>query len=171
MNKVFDQSLKYILGVLFIFSGLTKVNDPIGTSIKLKEYFGVLASDFSSIFGIFVPWSTFIAVVFVVLEVVLGIALLLHYRMKLTVWLFFLVIAFFTFLTFYSAFYNKVTECGCFGDAIPLTPWQSFTKDAVLSVLVILLLIRRKQFKPFLSTLTGDIIMGVFLILNISKLI
>jgi len=167
MNKVFDQSLKYIIGVLFIFSGLTKVNDPIGTSIKLKEYFGVFASDFSPIFGILVPLSTFLAVVFVVLEVVLGIALLLHYRMKLTVWLFFLLIAFFTFLTFYSAFYNKVTECGCFGDAIPLTPWQSFAKDAVLSVLVILLLIRRKQFKPFLPKGAGDIIMGVFLILNI----
>jgi uncharacterized membrane protein YphA (DoxX/SURF4 family) len=167
MSKIFDQCLKYILGALFIFSGLIKVNDPVGTSIKLKEYFGVFASDFSSFFEIFIPLATVLAVFIVVLEVVLGVALILHYRMKLTVWLFILLIAFFTFLTFYSAYYNKVTECGCFGDALPLSPWQSFAKDVILSILVILLFIRRKHFKSFLPPRLGDVIMGIVLVFNI----
>ena len=167
MSKIFDNFLRYFVGILFIFSGLIKVNDPIGTSIKLKEYFEVFANDFASFFELFIPYSLFFAVLVVVLEVVLGIALILHYRMKLTSWLFLLLIGFFTFLTFYSAYFNKVTECGCFGDAIPLTPWQSFAKDVVLSILVILIFIRQKHFKVFLPGRAGDIIIGISFILNI----
>jgi uncharacterized membrane protein YphA (DoxX/SURF4 family) len=167
MSKTLDNFLKYFVGILFIFSGLVKVNDPIGTSIKLKEYFEVFATDFAPFFEIFIPYSLVFAVFVVVLEVVLGLALLLHYRMKLTAWLFLLLIAFFTFLTFYSAYFNKVTECGCFGDAIPLTAWQSFGKDVVLSVLVILIFIRQKHFKAFIPVRTNDIIIGIALIFNI----
>jgi uncharacterized membrane protein YphA (DoxX/SURF4 family) len=167
MSKLFDNFLKYSVGILFIFSGLVKVNDPIGTSIKLKEYFEVFANDFAPFFQVFAPYSLTIAVFVVVLEVVLGIALLLHYRMKLTAWLFLLLIAFFTFLTFYSAYFNKVTECGCFGDAIPLTSWQSFTKDVILSVLVILIFIRKKHYKAFIPVKTNDIIIGIAFIINI----
>ncbi len=165
--KILDNFLKYFVGILFIFSGLIKVNDPIGTSIKLKEYFEVFASDFAPFFKVFIPYTLVLAVLVVVLEVVLGIALLLHYRMKLTSWLFLLLIAFFTFLTFYSAYFNKVTECGCFGDAIPLTPWQSFAKDVVLSVLVIMIFIRRNHFKPFMKVRTGDIVIGLSFVINI----
>jgi len=165
--KILDNFLKYFVGILFIFSGLIKVNDPIGTSIKLKEYFEVFSNDFAPFFKIFIPYSLALAVFVVVLEVVLGIALLLHFRMKLTSWLFLLLIAFFTFLTFYSAYFNKVTECGCFGDAIPLTPWQSFAKDVVLSVFVILIFIRRNHFKPFMGVRTGDILIGLAFLANI----
>jgi uncharacterized membrane protein YphA (DoxX/SURF4 family) len=165
--KILDNFLKYFVGILFIFSGLIKVNDPIGTSIKLKEYFEVFANDFAPFFKLFIPYSLVLAVFVVVLEVVLGIALLLHYRMKLTSWLFVLLIAFFTFLTFYSAYFNKVTECGCFGDAIPLTPWQSFAKDVVLSVLVILIFIRRSHFKPFMKTRTGNVVIALTFAANI----
>lgn len=165
--KILDNFLKYFVGVLFIFSGLIKVNDPIGTSIKLKEYFEVFANDFAPFFKIFIPYTLVLAVLVVVLEVVLGIALILHYRMKLTSWLFLLLIAFFTFLTFYSAYFNKVTECGCFGDAIPLTPWQSFAKDVVLSVLVILIFIRRNHFKPFMNVRTSDVVIALSFAINI----
>src|SRR5210317_2458701 len=137
--KILDNFLKYFVGILFIFSGLIKVNDPIGTSIKLKEYFEVFASDFAPFFKVFIPYTLVLAVLVVVLEVLLGIALLLHYRMKLTSWLFLLLIAFFTFLTFWSAYFNQVTDCGCFGDAIPLTPWESFYKDVILSALILVL--------------------------------
>jgi uncharacterized membrane protein YphA (DoxX/SURF4 family) len=165
--KILDNFLKYFVGILFIFSGLIKVNDPIGTSIKLKEYFEVFASDFAPFFKVFIPYTLVLAVLVVVLEVLLGIAMLLHYRMKLTSWLFLLLIAFFTFLTFYSAYFNKVTECGCFGDAIPLTPWQSFAKDVVLSILVIMIFIRRNHFKPFMKVRTGDIVIGLSFVINI----
>ena len=81
------------------------------------------------------PIALMIAVFVVIFEVVLGIMLLIGFKPKFTVWSLFLMIVFFTFLTFYSAYFNKVTDCGCFGDALKLTPWESFTKDIVLLVL------------------------------------
>ena len=167
MSKYIDNFLRFFVGILFIFSGLIKVNDPIGTAIKLKEYFEVFANDFAPFFEIFVPHTLFLSVVFVVLEVVLGVALLINYRMKLTSWLFLLLIAFFTFLTFYSAYFNKVTDCGCFGDAIPLDPWESFGKDVVLSVMIIAIFFRRKNFKPVLSEKTSNGLMAGILALNL----
>ena len=167
MKRVLDQIFRFFVGILFIFSGLIKVNDPVGTSIKLKEYFEVFATDFGSFFEIFVPHSLTISVVVVVLEVLLGIALILNYRMKLTAWLFLLLILFFSFLTFYSAFFNKVTDCGCFGDAIPLTPWESFSKDVVLFVMILYIFFRKKYFLPMFRKRTGDfIILASFLLLT-----
>lgn len=167
MKKVIDQFFRFFVGILFIFSGLIKINDPIGTSIKLKEYFEVFATDFGSFFEIFVPHSLFIAVIVVVLEVLLGVALIINYRINLTAWFFLLLIVFFTFLTFYSAFFNKVTDCGCFGDAIPLTPWESFLKDVVLLVMILYIFFRRKHFKPLLADKTGNLIMIAALGINL----
>lgn len=167
MNRYFDHFLRFFVGILFIFSGLIKINDPIGTAIKLKEYFEVFAADFSPVFEIFIPHTLFLAVFVIVLEVLLGVALLIHYRMTITAWLYVLLIAFFTFLTFYSAYFNKVTDCGCFGDAIPLTPWQSFSKDVILMILVTFILFRKKNFKPYLPGYTGDVIMVIVLLANV----
>lgn len=167
MKRYLDNFLRIFVGVLFIFSGLVKVNDPIGTSIKLKEYFEVFSDNFGSFFEIFVPHSLPVAVFVVVLEVVLGIALLLNYRMKIVAWIYLFLIIFFTFLTFYSAVFNKVTDCGCFGDAIPLNPWQSFYKDIVLLIMVVIIFLRRKHFKPFMASLTGDFIMGIAVVINL----
>ena len=77
------------------------------------------------------------------LEVVLGIAVLLNYRVKITYWLLLIIIVFFTFLTFYSAYFDKVTDCGCFGDAIKLTPWESFIKDIILTIFIAFLFLKR----------------------------
>ena len=125
---------RYFVGSLFIFSGGIKINDPVGTQIKLEEYFQVFSSDFTSIFELFVPFSLFISVFLCCIEIVIGFALLLNYRMKITSSITLGLIIFFTFLTFYSAYFNKVTDCGCFGDAIKLTPWESFSKDIVLLI-------------------------------------
>jgi uncharacterized membrane protein YphA (DoxX/SURF4 family) len=143
--NILIQFSRYFVGVFFIISGLVKLNDPVGTAIKLQEYFEVFAADFGSFFHLFVPAALFLAMVFNVLEVVLGVALLFRYRFRITVWILFAVIVFFTFLTFYSAFYNKVTDCGCFGDALKLTPWQSFYKDIVLLVLISILILFRER--------------------------
>jgi hypothetical protein len=77
------------------------------------------------------------------------------------------MIAFFTFLTFYSAYFNKVTDCGCFGDAIPLTPWQSFSKDVILVLLIGFLFIRRDSFKPVLSGRAGLITAGTVTVVSV----
>lgn len=138
---------RIIVGVLFIISGLIKLNDPVGFSFKLKDYFAPEVLDL----GFLVPYALLIAIFLVIIEVLLGVALLLGYLKKFTLWCLLLMILFFTFLTFYSAYFNKVTDCGCFGDAIKLTPWESFSKDIVLLVLIVILFLGRKYIQPFFS--------------------
>ena len=146
MNALVSFS-KWFVGILFIFSGLVKLNDPIGFAFKLEEYFSpaVLNLDFLS------PFALVIAIMIVVFEVVLGIMLLIGYLPKFTTWFLLLMIVFFTFLTFYSAYFNKVTDCGCFGDAIPLTPWQSFYKDVILLILILILVFNQQKIKPIFA--------------------
>ena len=104
--KILDKIIAFIVGALFIFSGLVKLDDPMGTQIKLGEYFEVFSYDFGHFFEWFVPYSMPIGFALIVLEVVLGIALLLHYRMKITSWALVIIIGFFTFLTFLQLFIN-----------------------------------------------------------------
>lgn len=165
LRKIIDQFSRFFVGGLFIFSGLIKLNDPIGTEIKMHEYFEVFAADFGSFFEIFIPYALEIGFIMVVLEIVLGVAVLINYKMKITTWVLFALLLFFTFLTFYSAYFNKVTDCGCFGDAIKLTPWESFTKDVILMVFVLHLLWHHKRFTPVLRTREGHaVVAGITLI-------
>ena len=145
--KVLVGFSRIFVGVLFIFSGFVKLNDPLGFSYKLQEYFseGVLNLEFLQ------PIALLLAVFLVIFEILVGITLLLGYLPKFTVWSLLSMIVFFTFLTFYSAYFNKVTDCGCFGDAIPLTPWESFTKDIILLVLVLVLFFNQKYITPILN--------------------
>ena len=83
------------------------------------------------------------AIFIVIFEVILGIFLILGYKREFTLWSLLLMIIFFTFLTWYSAYFNKVTDCGCFGDAIKLTPWESFTKDVVLLIMIAFLFVKK----------------------------
>ena len=154
-QKIIDQFSRFLVGGLFIFSGLIKLNDPVGTEIKLEEYFEVFAQDFGPFFHYFIPWSLEIGMVLIVLEVALGVAILLFYRMPSTTWVLLSLMVFFTFLTFYSAYFNKVTDCGCFGDAIKLTPWESFWKDITLMVFVSHLFWYRKRYQAVLRTIEG----------------
>ncbi|HLV92549.1 MAG TPA: BT_3928 family protein [Aequorivita sp.] len=151
---------RIFVGVLFIISGLVKLNDPVGFSFKLQDYFApdVLNLDF------LVPYSLLLAILLVIFEVLLGLSLLLGYFKKFTLWSLLLMIVFFTFLTFYSAYFNKVTDCGCFGDAIPLTPWESFSKDVVLLVLILILFIGRKYIKPLFSRNINSILVFASLV-------
>ena len=134
---------RVFVGILFIISGLIKLNDPMGFSFKLQDYFApsVLNLEF------LVPYALILALLVVIFEVMLGIMLLLGYAKKFTIWSLLAMIVFFTFLTFYSAYFNKVTDCGCFGDAIKLTPWESFTKDVILLVLILILFFGKQYIK------------------------
>lgn len=155
IQKSIDQFSRFFVGILFIFSGLIKLNDPVGTEIKLEEYFEVFAADFSPFFEVFIPYALELGLILIVLEIALGVAVLIHYKMNLTTKVLLGLLVFFTFLTFYSAYFNKVTDCGCFGDAIKLTPWQSFYKDVILIVFVLHLFWHRKRFDPVLHTWEG----------------
>lgn len=144
--KILVGIVRIFVGILFIISGFIKLNDPVGFSYKLQEYFspGVLDIPF------LVPIALFLAIFLVTFELVLGIMLIIGYQPKFTVWSLLLMIIFFTFLTFYSAYFNKVTDCGCFGDALPLTPWESFWKDVGLLVMILLLFFKRKLIEPLI---------------------
>src|SRR5690606_33394815 len=129
-------------GALFVFSGLIKANDPLGFSYKLEEYFQVFQMDFLN------SYSVIIAILLCSIEIILGALLLIGVWKRQVMLGLLLLILFFTFLTFYSAFFEVVTSCGCFGDAIPLTPWQSFTNDLILLTLIIFLYINRNAIQP-----------------------
>ncbi len=133
--------LATLVGGLFVFSGLIKLNDPIGTSLKMSEYFQVFATDFTPFFNHFIPYSLPFAIFICVIEVVLGLSLIVNFKKYFTLNSLLLLVIFFGFLTYYSAAYNKVTDCGCFGDAIKLTPWESFYKDMILLGAISLLLL------------------------------
>src|ERR1041385_7522242 len=92
-----------------------------------------------------------LAFLVLIFEILVGFMILIGAKKMLALWLSLAMIVFFTFLTFYSAKYNKVTDCGCFGDFMHLTPWTSFYKDVTLLVLLLLLFAGRKRMAPLFS--------------------
>ncbi|MEI9945418.1 MAG: MauE/DoxX family redox-associated membrane protein [Chitinophagaceae bacterium] len=123
---------RLIVGILFIFSGLIKANDPLSLSYKMQEFFeiwntGLASSSFFlkngliSVFDLLHEHSLFLSIVMIAFEIIAGVALLLGWRMKLFSWLLLLLIIFFTFLTGYAYLSGKFKNCGCFGDCIPIT--------------------------------------------------
>jgi len=147
MKNLITQFSRLFVGILFIISGLIKLNDPLGFSYKLEEYFS------TPVFNMpfFVPYTLAIALFLVILEVVLGVMLLIGYKSKFTIWSLLLLVILFTFLTFYSAYFDVVKDCGCFGDALHLTPWQSFSKDLILLFFILILFYNQIYIKPLFS--------------------
>jgi hypothetical protein len=143
LNRIFIIAI----GALFIFSGAIKINDPVGTAIKLEEYFEVFSTDFTPLFKQLAPFSLYFSLFLCAFEIILGVALIVNFKRKAMILSSLAMITFFTFLTFYSAYFNKVTDCGCFGAVISLTPWQSFSKDIALLIPLLLLTFQLKQFK------------------------
>ncbi|WP_374449334.1 BT_3928 family protein [Cloacibacterium normanense] len=133
--------LRYIIAIIFIISGFVKAVDVKGFSFKLEEYFSPDVFNLSFLEN----YTLEIAVLVVALELVLGLMLLLKMKLKCTLISLIALCVFFAFLTFYSAYYNKVTDCGCFGDAIKFTPWQSFWKDITLLFGLLILWILNKK--------------------------
>lgn len=140
---------RILVGLEFVFSGFVKVVDPYGTGLKLQEYFEVFAGDLpalSPFFSALAHNSLAMSFVFCCLELVLGVALVFSFRMKTTSWMVLGLMLFFTFLTFYSAYFNKVTDCGCFGDFLKLKPWDSFLKDIISMVFILIIFFYRNKF-------------------------
>jgi len=162
MKNAFLHFRRAIVGLLFIFSGLIKANDPLGFGYKLQEYFEVFHISFLN------DYAVAFAILLCTLEIVLGALLLLGFWSSKVAWGLLIVIIFFTFLTFYSAFFEVVTSCGCFGDAIPLTPWQSFSKDIVLLIAILDIFIKRNEILPVIAgKKTQQFIAGLVLVLSL----
>jgi len=160
--RIIVNTIRIIVGVLFIFSGLVKANDPLSLSYKMKEFFELWDSDLQkssffvkdtliNFFQFLHEYSLALSVVLISFEIIAGVALLLGWRMKIFSWLLLLLTIFFTFLTGYAVYSGKFTNCGCFGDCLPLTPKTSFLKDVVLSILIIFLFVNRKRIVPYFS--------------------
>ena len=133
---------RIFVGILFIFSGLIKANDPLGLSYKMQEFFeawGWTGLNWST-YGLSIAMNTF--------EILLGVAMLVGYRMRLFSWLILLLTIFFGFLTGYAALSGKFQSCGCFGDCLPLTPIQSFLKDILLLILILIIFFYRSKISP-----------------------
>lgn len=148
--KFVANASRVLVGIYFIFSGFVKVVDPYGTAIKLQEYFEVFAGDLPSFAGIFEHFaanSMALSIFMCCLELLVGIALLFSFRLKFTSWVMLIMLLFFTFLTFYSAYFNKVTDCGCFGEFLKLEPWPTFWKNIITLVFVLIIFSNRKNFK------------------------
>ncbi|HVU57542.1 MAG TPA: BT_3928 family protein [Puia sp.] len=160
--KILVSIARVIVGVLFIFSGLVKANDPLGLSYKMQEFFEVWNFHWLD------NYTLIFSIVMIVFEIVAGVAILLGWRMRLFSWLLLLLIIFFTFLTGYAYLSGKVRECGCFGDCIPLTAGQSFTKDLILLALILFLFVAQRKIKPLLSQVASISILTLATVLSIA---
>ncbi|MEN8229572.1 MAG: BT_3928 family protein [Bacteroidota bacterium] len=129
---------RIILGIVFIFSGFVKVVDPLGSAYKFSDYFNAFRLGFLD--GLALPLGIFLSA----FELVLGITLILGYRRRIVYWVLMWFMLFFTLLTFILALFNPVSDCGCFGDALILTNWQTFLKNVILMLFVLTLYFNRK---------------------------
>ena len=148
--KIFVTFARIFTGLLFIFSGLVKAIDPKGLAFKMQEFFEAWSGSgfMPGLMKIFDEYALSFSIIMITLEVIVGFALLIGWKKKLTTIVLLLLIIFFTFLTSYVLFTGKIRACGCFGDCIPLTPIQTFTKDIVLVILAFLLLLNTKYINP-----------------------
>lgn len=145
---------RILVGALFIFSGLVKANDPYGLSYKMQEFFEAWNWNWLN------DYTLLFSVLMIAFEIIAGVAVLLGWAMRLFSWLLLILIVFFTFLTAYALFSGKIKTCGCFGDCIPLTAKQSFTKDLILLALILLIFVYRNKIKPlFKSSLSISLLL------------
>jgi len=152
--KISVNIIRVLVGVLFIFSGLVKAIDPLGLTYKMQEFFEVWAMEgyLTKLMNWFNGHAFLFSIIMITLEVALGVALLAGWRKKLVLRLLLLLILFFTFLTSYVLFSGKIRSCGCFGDCIPLTPIQTFTKDVLLLLFIIFLLLKSGYIQPLFKS-------------------
>ena len=153
---------RLLVGLLFIFSGLVKANDPAGLGYKMQEFFEVWG--WHGLDGLALPLS----IAMIAFEIVAGAAVLLGWRFPLFAWLLLALIVFFTFLTGYAVLSGKVRECGCFGDCIPLTAEQSFTKDLALLALILFLFVKRHTVAPILADRPSLAALGLTTVLSLA---
>ncbi|MDR1681532.1 MAG: DoxX family protein [Prevotellaceae bacterium] len=133
---------RILIGVLFIFSGYVKAIDPIGSQIIFTEYFSAFGM------GFFVPWAPFlVAYIASMSELLIGCCALMGIRMKETAWAALVFMIFFTILTLVLALTNLVTDCGCFGNAIKLTNWETFFKNIIILPFVVIMFRQRRNYR------------------------
>ncbi len=168
-NKLLQHILlvvRVLVGLLFIFSGLIKANDPSGLAFKMSEFFEVWTREgyLPSLMAWLNEYTLAFSIMMITFEIIAGVALIIGYRFKLFSYLIFLLTLFFTFLTAYAMFSGNIKECGCFGDCIKLKANESFWKDIILMVLITIILLLRKHVKQMFSNKIANAIMILTLV-------
>ena len=172
LNWTLNVIARLLVGVVFLFSSFVKGVDPLGTSYKITEYLTTWTI-FGMSFDWLVPMATFMAMCLIVAEFLVGVLMITGAFRKFGAWLLLLMMVFFTFTTLFDAITNEVTDCGCFGDAIKLTNWQTFWKNVALDVPTVWIFItrglraKRRFERDRLVTIFAVVAMIIFGVYNI----
>jgi uncharacterized membrane protein YphA (DoxX/SURF4 family) len=153
--KIIRNIARYIIAVVFIFSGFVKAVDPLGSTYKFQDYFEAFGMEFLN------PLALILAILLSSAELLIGLCLFFKIRMKVASWALLVFMSFFTLLTLILALTNPVTDCGCFGDAIILTNWQTFYKNIFLFIPALIIFQQRKKFESYFTAGLEWIMAGV----------
>ncbi len=148
---------RWLLGLFFIFSGFVKAVDPLGTAYRIEDYFVAFGTQWA------MPAAVFLAVFLCVVELSLGFFFIFNIFKRFTAWVVALMMLFFTLLTLNDAIFEPVPDCGCFGDFLILTNWQTFYKNLVIDVLIVPLFITRNKY-PSVYKLSTSWKLGVLIV-------
>ncbi|OFX82335.1 MAG: hypothetical protein A2W99_09795 [Bacteroidetes bacterium GWF2_33_16] len=138
--KIINAISRVLVGIVFVFSGFVKAIDPLGSTYKFIDYFN--AFELSFLESLAFP----LAILLSTLEFVIGISLIFSTKKQITAWAVFIFMSFFTVLTLILAIFNPVSDCGCFGDAIIMTNWQTFWKNIFIMFFTLIIFINRNRF-------------------------
>ena len=164
MKRIIAGICRTLLGVVFVFSGVVKAIDPLGTVYKIEDYLKAFGGFFTDL----LPLAETAAWGLIVLELLLGVCMLLNVRTQWTSWIALLFYSVMTPLTLYIALTNPVSDCGCFGDAIVLTNWQTFWKNVILILLAIILIALRKSVRELWQPWVEGVIAIVTIVLAVA---
>jgi uncharacterized membrane protein YphA (DoxX/SURF4 family) len=159
--SVLRNAARYLIAPVFIFSGFVKAIDPLGSAYKFTDYFEVMG----------MPWLSSLSIVLAILlssaELLIGLTLFFKIRMRIASWALLIFMCFFTILTFFIALKNPVTDCGCFGDALVLSNWQTFIKNLIFLVPTSVVFWQRNKYEDLFSCRTEWIAVSVLFISGI----
>ncbi len=146
---------RIFVGAVFMFSGFIKAVDPWGSVYKFEEYFEALGME------AFVPYALIFSIIMISAEFIVGFCLFFGLKFRLATWGALLLMLFFLPLTLWLAISNKVSDCGCFGDFIKLSNWQTFYKNVIIIVPTLILFIFQKRNKPYCSCIKQWLLSGI----------
>lgn len=143
--KLFANISRYIVGIIFIFSSFVKGVDPLGTAYRIEDYFIAYGMEWA------MPASLVLSIILSAVEFSVGIAMIFNLWLNSMAWVLTLMMSYFTILTLYDAVNEPVPDCGCFGDAIKLTNWQTFYKNIFINFFVVFIFLYRKKFRSIFN--------------------
>jgi len=151
--------LRVLLGVTFLFSAFVKGVDPMGTAYRVEDYLEAYGWYFM------LDYALYLGIFLILVEFLLGVSMLLRLRFKLGSLGVLLLMIIFTVITYFDAKLNLVPDCGCFGDAVKLTNWETFYKNVVLIIMALLLFAFRSKSKQSLTVLGQSVALGIITLL------